>query len=500
MIELAGDHLWQSTLFAGVVALLAFAFRGARAHVRYWLWLAASLKFLLPFATLIALGQSIGWWSELAAVPDLTVAVSTVSQPFTSTALDVVRLADSPAGEPAGPALQRALVAVWVAGTVLVAAGWLRRWRSVSRAVRDGVPVPNGREVDALRRCAAAANLRRAIRLVESDGALEPGVYGLFRPVLLWPRRMSGRLNDEQIAAVLAHEVAHVRRRDNLASLAHMIVQALFWFHPLVWWLSTRLVDERERACDQDVVRGGSAPDVYAQSILETVRHCVESPVACVSGVTGSDLKKRVERIMSEDLGKGLTAARKVLLAGVAAASIAGPLAIGVMGAPQLTAPEPVTDATPRFAVTSVKLNTSGHTGGTSQFRPDGSFTATNLTLWRLTRNAYELQNPQLIGGPDWFNVDNFDVEAKPDGTTPAARAGRQQMLRALLHDRFKLRAHSETREVPVYGLVLARAGRGLGPSIKPTNDADCPTPQPGPAAWVVVPCSSGRAGSSPGG
>ena len=74
----------------------------------------------------------------------------------------------------------------------------------------------------------------------------------------LWPQRVSEHLAEGQIEAILAHEVSHVRRRDNLAAALHMIVEALFWFHPLVWWLGTRLVDESERACDEEVLRLGS--------------------------------------------------------------------------------------------------------------------------------------------------------------------------------------------------------------------------------------------------
>ena len=77
-----------------------------------------------------------------------------------------------------------------------------------------------------------------------------------------------------------------------------MAVQAIFWFHPLVWWIGARLVDERERACDAEVVRLGSDPRVYAESLLKTCQFYVESPLVCVSGVTGSDLKKGIEQIM----------------------------------------------------------------------------------------------------------------------------------------------------------------------------------------------------------
>ena len=114
--------------------------------------------------------------------------------------------------------------------------------------------------------------------------------------MLLWPRSIGARLSDEQVEAILAHELAHVRRRDNLTAAIHMVVQSVFWFHPLVWWLGARLVDERERACDEDVIRLGSEPQVYAEGILKTCEFYVESPLACVSGVTGSDLKKRIER------------------------------------------------------------------------------------------------------------------------------------------------------------------------------------------------------------
>jgi beta-lactamase regulating signal transducer with metallopeptidase domain len=136
--------------------------------------------------------------------------------------------------------------------------------------------------------------------LVEPDTSLEPGLFGILRPVLLWPREIDVRLDDAQVRAVLAHELTHARRRDNLTAAMHMFVEAVFWFHPLVWWIGARLVDERERACDEEVVRLGTAPDVYAESILKTCQYFVESPLTCVPGVTGSNLKKRIERIMSD--------------------------------------------------------------------------------------------------------------------------------------------------------------------------------------------------------
>ena len=116
---------------------------------------------------------------------------------------------------------------------------------------------------------------------------------------------MVERFAPNQLQAVLAHELCHVRRRDNLTAAVHMIVEALFWFHPLVWWISARLMEERERACDEGVLELGSEPQVYAESILKTCEFCVNLRwPAC--RVTGADLKKRIVRIMTQGLARKL--------------------------------------------------------------------------------------------------------------------------------------------------------------------------------------------------
>jgi len=106
-----------------------------------------------------------------------------------------------------------------------------------------------------------------------------------------------------------------LNRRDNLTAALHMLVEAVFWFYPVVWWLGGRLVDERERACDEAVVRTGNDPQVYAEGILKVCKFFVGSPVPCVAGVTGASLKKRIEKIMSRQILPNLTFAKKALVA-----------------------------------------------------------------------------------------------------------------------------------------------------------------------------------------
>ncbi len=173
-----------------------------------------------------------------------------------------------------------------------------------------------GRETEALRRAEHHAGIRKPIPLRVTSLAIEPGIFGIFRPVLLWPAGISGQLSDAQIEAIAAHEVEHVRRRDNLAAAVHMVVEALFWFHPAVRWIGSRLMEERERACDEKVVEQNARPEAYAESILKVCAYCLEPPAPCVSGVSGSDLKERILRIMTRKSTMTLGFGRKALLSG----------------------------------------------------------------------------------------------------------------------------------------------------------------------------------------
>jgi len=231
-----------------------------------------------------------------------------VSQPFTQSTLPVsAGVLPSTVPQSLSHLFPSLLAATWLCGFVVVLSSWYVRWRKISAAVREAVPLYEGREVEALRRVEPFCGIQNSIKILLSSGSLEPGIFGIARPVLLWPEGISEHLDDAHLQAIVAHEVCHVRRRDNLAAAIHMLVEAIFWFHPLMWWVGTRLVDERERACDEDVLEMGTQRQVYAESILKTCEFCVEAPLACMSGVTGADLKKRIVRIMSEHLAHRLS-------------------------------------------------------------------------------------------------------------------------------------------------------------------------------------------------
>jgi uncharacterized protein (TIGR03435 family) len=159
----------------------------------------------------------------------------------------------------------------------------------------------------------------------------------------MWPRGLSDCLDDAQLETILTHEIWHVRRGDNLTAAMHMVVEAVFWFYPLVWWLRKRLSEERERACDEEVLRLPNSPDVYAESILKVCEFCVQSPLPCVSGVTSSDLKRRITYIMTEQVEQRLNLARKLLLAAAGLLGITLPVVAGAIGFPISLSKIPIT-------------------------------------------------------------------------------------------------------------------------------------------------------------
>src|SRR5579864_4911645 len=184
-----GNHLWQSTLFAVIAWLLTLLWRKNQARARYWLWLAASLKFLVPFSLLIGLG------SRLAAPHVATetrtgfyLAMEQVSQPFSPAPLPLIStVAPAPVASIRADLLPMLLASVWLCGLVVVLLVWCVRWRRVSLVMRDAAPLREGREVQALRRLEGMAGIKKPMNMLLSPASLEPGMFGIFRPVLLWP-------------------------------------------------------------------------------------------------------------------------------------------------------------------------------------------------------------------------------------------------------------------------------------------------------------------------
>jgi bla regulator protein blaR1 len=480
------NHLWQSTLVALVAALLTLAFRKHHARARYWLWLAASLKFLVPFSWLVDIGGRLAWRGTPAIATTSTLyVVEQIGQPFARSATPIASTQAPAISTPTLIHWLPVLGVLWLCGFLAVLVVWSVRWLRVVRAMKSAVPVSEGREIGMLRRIEQLGGVRNPIGILLSRSSLEPGIFGITRPVLLWPEGISTHLEDAHLEAVLAHEVWHVRRRDNLFAALHMLVEAVFWFYPLVWWLGSRLVEERERACDEEVVELGSDRQVYAESILKVCEFCLGSPLPCVSGVTGADLKRRMVHIMNDRILHKLNFAKKLLLAVAASLAIAIPITFGLFHASPSRAQESTATSNasaPVFSSVSIKTHESTEPGRTKMMFSlrDGSFVANGATLERLIQIAYHVPDAQISGPRDILTKTKFDIEAKLDpsfvAAVPQQSSGDknfddQAILKSILAERFKLVTHYEVRTLPAFDLVTDERGpklqnSGDGPSM----------------------------------
>jgi bla regulator protein BlaR1 len=490
MIAEIARHLWQSTFCVAAVAGLTLAFRGNRAHVRYWLWLCASAKFLIPFALLISLGTGLEAWMPARRIAS-QAAIAAVSYTFQQVS-EPLFAASQPVAHAVPGAFQWApfaMLAVWFGGFAAVVIVRFRNWFRVRNAVRLStlVDVAEGTEVRV------------------SPCLLEPGVVGLLHPVILLPEGIASRLSPSELKAVLAHELCHIRRRDNLFAAIHMTVEAIVWFNPVIWWIGARLIEERERACDEAVLGQGNRPDIYADAILSVCKLYVESPLACAAGVSGAGIRRRIEAIMANRRLRGLNRAKKFLLAGVGIAALAGPILAGLLIAvgnvPEIYAQTHAPKApAQKFEAASIRPcdanmaarggrgSNRGERGGLGNAWSPGRITRTCVTAMTLVQDAYvryadgkteptfALRMPPISGAPSWVTSDLYTIDAKAEGlASRPAMFG--PMLQSLLADRFGLKLHYETKIVPTYELTAAKGGSKLRPTLVEAGKCDIVLP-----------------------
>jgi uncharacterized protein (TIGR03435 family) len=235
-------------------------------------------------------------------------------------------------------------------------------------------------------------------------------------------------------------------------------------------------VEEREVACDEEVLELGNERQVYAESILKICEFCVGSPLACVSGVTGANLKKRIVRIMTSCEAHRLNFSKKLMLGTATLLALAAPVVFGLIHASSNRNHTQGMVAIPadfKFEVATIKqvkssIDSFGRMGVTNT--PDG-FRATSASMKVLIQQAYGVESYQVSGAPDWLNSDVYDVDAKMDATVADAlqklspndrTVARQRMLQNLLADRLKLTIRRESKELQIYALVIAKNGPNL--------------------------------------
>ncbi len=419
MIGAVFDHLWQSTLFCVAVWLITLTLRHNGAAIRHQLWMLASLKFLVPFSALYTVGVEAGLPSPVDIRPTFISTAMQAASPVMSP------LTPGPAGETA--AWGYLLAVIWLAGVAFLALRWLRGWRAANSLTRATRPAPD-----------SPADVR------VTDADVEPSVARVFHPVVLLPAALLRRLTASQLHAVLAHEQEHIARNDNLKAHLHRLVETLFWFHPLVWWVGARLLEERERACDEAVLDRGHDPGEYAAGILAVCRHCCATtrPTQAMSAVSG-DLTARIRHILNAAPPTAMGLVKSLALTACVAFSATAPLLAGVVdgGAQRLQ----VSSRNARLldaAVVQVSATASPHEPRYIGAEPH-ALIVRNSSLRELVAYAYDVRPVEVTGGGAWLDDRRYDIRAEiedaiddPDDLDPLALRG---LVNKLLASRFDL-------------------------------------------------------------
>jgi bla regulator protein blaR1 len=287
--------LWQGTLVAIILACVLALLTGRSAQPRYLAACAALVLMavlpLITFARIVAAEHSpansfLLFLSPTASVTDHGIVTPPEPFPYRMAA-----------------ALDRFMpivLAVWLAGAVLLFArlgiGLVIAQRMMSVATQ-----PPPRDLfHVFHRLAHRIEVPRPIRLLHSTLVQVPTVIGWLRPVVLIPLGCLSGLSPSQVEAILAHELAHILRRDYLVSILQSIVEALLFYHPAVWWVSRHIRREREHCCDDLAVQYTGDVRAYARALSLLEEHRSALP-AIALGANGGILTMRIKRLLGSN-------------------------------------------------------------------------------------------------------------------------------------------------------------------------------------------------------
>jgi beta-lactamase regulating signal transducer with metallopeptidase domain len=334
------QFVWQGTGVGLLSAFALFALRRSAADVRYVVAsIGLALMLTLPIVTGVQKYQALGQEANAGVLPapvhSAPEAVAFRATEATGESSRQVAPKDATAesglfdrlrAEPVLPGL----MVVWLVGVSLLSLRLLTGWLWAQRLRTRGVTAADETLCRVTARLARRLHIARAVSLLQSTLVDVPTVIGFLAPVVLLPASALAGLTPQQIEAILAHELAHIRRHDYLVNLLQTLVETVLFYHPAVWWLSRRIRIERENCCDDLAVSLCGDPVAYATALadLEALRSSGPAPERhIVLAATGGSLMNRIRRLLgapSSHSGRG-----PAWLAGTVALLLVGGIAAG---------------------------------------------------------------------------------------------------------------------------------------------------------------------------
>ena len=290
---------WQIALLVVVIAAVNLVLRNKSAHVRYLLWLIVLAKCLVPPLLTVPLAILP---QEKPAMP-FEVVGTTVSKPL-ELPLEPVKLTPAPIvrERPAKFNIRPLLGAGWMVGiTVFLVFNLLKALRANYWLWRKRKAL-SAELLSDIEKLFSAHRIRNFPGVWQIDGISQPFVWGLLRGSIYLPADLLSLKNSKRCKSLLGHELSHIIRFDAAVNFLQVIAQAIFWFHPFIWWANRKIRAEREKCCDEmAIARLNASPKDYSKAIVETLvtKHESTRPVPSLA-VAGpvKNIEERIKTIM----------------------------------------------------------------------------------------------------------------------------------------------------------------------------------------------------------
>lgn len=441
MLTLLLDSSIRITLVSAVTATALWAFRIRNASVRHAIWTSVvATMLLMPLLAAWAPGF------KLALLPERD---GPIRAPLVLEMQSVL----APGAETPAPV------------TVLTPASFEFSWQVLAIGAYS-----LGVVFFLLRLAAGTWQVRRLLSVSTLDrgqrvhpACATPVTVGWLRPVMILPISWT-EWPAQQLRAVVAHEEEHVRRRDPLVQWVALLNRAIFWFHPLAWWLERELAKLAEQACDEAVLAKGVDSADYSNALLFLARSTQEmgSRIRLGTAMPGPALPSRLRAI--------LAGARPQRISRWRLASIT--FMIGIAAVTFSTGKLVVAQPTLAFEVAAIKLHKDSGPRQVGVQIQGTSVIVHAMTLRHLVTYAYDVRDFQAEGGEKWTygDGDRYDITARAPGETAPIDKEVRAMILTLLKERFKLQEHRSLKEMPVYALTVSPKGHRLKFPEKPDD------------------------------
>lgn len=282
--------VWQGAAIAALLGAVRWSLRKSSAPARYAAAMAAMLLMLASAgATFLYLRSG--------EAPSLSHSLEFGSSIAAPASTAVQRAVETSSWRNPLPEYFPVLVYIWMAGVMALSIRSLGGWVVTQHWKRRHVRLAEEFWQESLARLARRLAVSRKVRLWESVVAHTPAVIGWIRPVVLLPASAISGLAPSQIEALLAHELAHIRRHDYLVNLLQTAIETLLFYHPAVWWVGRQMRTERENCCDDLAVAVCGDALVYARALTELEKIRIKTPRLAMAANSGS-LLDRIRRLL----------------------------------------------------------------------------------------------------------------------------------------------------------------------------------------------------------